>query len=1232
MSLSLPANFRSDIQGRDTNLFPIVIIGNLIEGSEDWKTQCQHFSTNSMVLDDVYFKPLLLSIPSLKESTDIEKRNYKISNVTLTLSNAPYNGERLSDIIGNPINRECRILWASPSTTTVYLKDVGTDPYRETDAFQVYFGTVRRYDHDDETVKLLLEDRSQATLHKDLPLPENHLGTDDSIPDKYKNKPIPMVYGHVDKSPCVIASTGDDGESISQLFIDNDPVHSVVSEPNLSEGLIETYIRGCLYASDGEGYAHCANIFPETTTLISDIVEAVTPIIEGHPEPDIPPSHTFNAITSYVDANYIAEPSNGIIKFTPSSTNDTGKGILRGLLRRKNLNVTFESHIANGDYYNEISNNDPENYNFENNTGYIFHADSDSFGERGEGLLNIINGNYTTGCAIRDMTVKNNMSEWAYFKISVNPVSVGYHSDTYFAGVFYREHGTSSSVTNPKNYPHVYMLTNISPRSLTVEMGAGVQWWAIDNNNHGGKWFSNVYEFSLNDDGNPNSSSQTNIFTRRLLTSSPPSSINSFGIGVAPYETVADPTELPVNIDVWDANIFHVTYVKDLLSQDFYADVRGRINESGTLIFKPEDIINDILTSELKVPTSNIDYESFVSYDNYNLWEHAFTVNKKINSKKLIENIASTTPYIPRFDNMGSFKFSIIPQEPTSSDITIKNDDVIDFSFSRTKIEDVYTKVEFKYNWDYAREEFNSSVESDIELLGSNDDDSLRYDPEYYGFEMPDTLIYDHAETTLIIDDDRSKYIRDPNTAQAFCDWFLLWSCNQHLKMKVRLPLKYMEIEIADMVEFDELLGGIVPYGIDYVNAGNWEINGQQFYKYFMVSSTNKTLEYVEIECIQMHNLEGSCDTDCNNVCGGTAYEDVCGQCVTEEVNYTGCGEQGCDGIPEGYCDCDGNVLDCAGECGGNASQSLIYGCECGAPVYQCNNGDFVCDQAECEEFVPTLIGCIHSQCEDYNGDNCTNPDDGEDCTSLTDPLLNYSTFSCCPSQIVNLATLGLYFNPPYDFYNKSFNFNSGDRINLNGNFGWDWSFTPQISSVGSEMVLNGAIEARLGYYYENNPIINLDSSIKIGDYDSDGNFIEDEKFQTPDIDTIVFNPDEHILFAGGVDQYSFNILNTGDKLFTINGELDTDYKTRMLISFSTVTTEGDFNEIKIEVALTFNYCAIGDVNGDFGWDVLDIVTLVTCILEENCGCAADLNGDEAFNVLDLTTLATCVLGENCGG
>jgi len=61
--------------------------------------------------------------------------------------------------------------------------------------------------------------------------------------------------------------------------------------------------------------------------------------------------------------------------------------------------------------------------------------------------------------------------------------------------------------------------------------------------------------------------------------------------------------------------------------------------------------------------------------------------------------------------------------------------------------------------------------------------------------------------------------------------------------------------------------------------------------------------------------------------------------------------------------------------------------------------------------------------------------------------------------------------------------------------------------------------------------------------------------------------------------------------------------------------------------------CAIGDLNQDGGWNVLDIVTLANCILGNSCeGCEGDLNSDGVYNVLDIVTLANCILGQNCGG
>ena len=58
-----------------------------------------------------------------------------------------------------------------------------------------------------------------------------------------------------------------------------------------------------------------------------------------------------------------------------------------------------------------------------------------------------------------------------------------------------------------------------------------------------------------------------------------------------------------------------------------------------------------------------------------------------------------------------------------------------------------------------------------------------------------------------------------------------------------------------------------------------------------------------------------------------------------------------------------------------------------------------------------------------------------------------------------------------------------------------------------------------------------------------------------------------------------------------------------------------------------------GDMNGDGTYNVLDVVSLVNCVLADNCGnseCGGDLNGDGSYNVLDVVSLVNCILEDNC--
>ena len=84
-NLGLYPEFRSDIQGNTTNIHPVIKIES---------NPPIYISQNEEVLSDAgepkKFQALNLRIPSIKESIDLESRNFKINNVTITLANTFY--------------------------------------------------------------------------------------------------------------------------------------------------------------------------------------------------------------------------------------------------------------------------------------------------------------------------------------------------------------------------------------------------------------------------------------------------------------------------------------------------------------------------------------------------------------------------------------------------------------------------------------------------------------------------------------------------------------------------------------------------------------------------------------------------------------------------------------------------------------------------------------------------------------------------------------------------------------------------------------------------------------------------------------------------------------------------------------------------------------------------------------------------------------------------------------
>jgi len=810
--LELPPNFANDIQGKDTALVPVVLINT-------WGSQSivglsiNHYQVPGSTL---IYKPLLLNIPSLKESIDIETRNYKISSVNIDISNFPYNGKRFSDTIsedfGSFINTEVRIFWASPSGGKIRKQD--HYPMQEDDALQIYFGTIRRYTHDDEKVRLVVEDRSQATLHTDLPLPVNYL-TGDDVPDKYKNKPIPMVYGHVDRSPCVISKT----PSVDEWGIDAGNI-DVLIDRNDSGSKLSGISPLLLYIN--------GNWVNVPIDVDADIPDQNTYDILGYSQNTVQYTFANNIIQlqSYIN------PDDDDDRSPISDNRIVGYEFLKSGMTITPLQARstyWSASHENRAWYTTLG-IDSSNSSFEKN-GILMGS---LLREPGDGDWSGSSYLYAIEGTSDDITCCE-----AFYG---DPGRDDKHEETFVGCRITTGAIDSSSFESVQGLLYYKIKVNIG-NANTWDGGV----YNFIQLRVGGSYESRRHEFYTNYGAlsgaswqTPNNSLIENVFNIEEDTDS-----------LLIYLRLDDGAgaslgRMAAKFEIQDLYLHNYLLIKDAIDKDFYANVNGRAMQTWetstqTYYYDPTapQVIAHILNNELG--QSGIDPTG--TYD----WQYAFTVDKKINSKKLIEGIASASPYLPRFTNMGDFVFTEIPMDggTVPEGNTIKEADCIEWTFSRTKIEDVYTKIQFFYNWDYARGEFQSSVEVEV---GEGEGIIAEYSFDYYGFED------DHSESTLIIDDDRGKYIRVEYTAQDFADWYLMWSCNQHLKMKIKLPLKYMNLEIGDFVDFDAILGGVKPYGIDYINDGEG-INSQEVFKNFLITSTNKTLEFCQIECIQMHNL-----------------------------------------------------------------------------------------------------------------------------------------------------------------------------------------------------------------------------------------------------------------------------------------------------------------------------------------------------------------------------------------
>ena len=153
--MKLPAIFKQDIQSKNIQLIPLLIIEResdtahldensiflsthdiTVQRSDDDSTGLPYLQQGQGLWDNgMYFSPLLLDNPVISEKIDVENRKYTISKCTFKISNNPYNGQRFSDmlredsLIGKKVNFAYKSINSSFPLGSMFLDATGNSSW-----------------------------------------------------------------------------------------------------------------------------------------------------------------------------------------------------------------------------------------------------------------------------------------------------------------------------------------------------------------------------------------------------------------------------------------------------------------------------------------------------------------------------------------------------------------------------------------------------------------------------------------------------------------------------------------------------------------------------------------------------------------------------------------------------------------------------------------------------------------------------------------------------------------------------------------------------------------------------------------------------------------------------------------------------------------------------------------------------------------------------------------------
>ena len=870
-------SFKNDTQGKDTQLYPLVVI----ERNQD-EDEHIFISTNNVTVDGNYYKPILLNLPSISESINTEDKKFTISSVSLDISNLPYKGKRLSDIICiNPIiNTVVSIHIKSPSCNSVTMSWQG-DPDPNDGCPRIYTGIIRKITHDNKKLKITLEDSTQNKAK--VSLPSQSFDDSENIHVDYRNKPKPMVYGYVDKCPLSPINNNHD------FLADYTPIIGEYTDQN-KFGYNET----ALWIGDEGNYINVQTYSDLAGYEADDVIQFTI-------DPD---SSLFKLKLS----NRFIFPADAT---TPPTLfiHDRSNNIQASLFKRATPTDDCQEELTTEDFlgsdlesFNNAFNgkDDPNDIEIYNQIEVeLFYANSSDIYRFTQLLLELelyYNPNYEVyiddagfnhlsllGMSINNKNMNSNIPHLEGSMLSpqgFNPIlsrdvagRIGLEDSASHAGDEIISPGENLDNTISDHYQHYGNMQddNMSDNQNRFNWNQLINFKDIDNNPDADL----DLEISITEqeaEGGITIESFLILLVEQnfgfsldgsavAIGGSPGSIILQFRAIMNKDQSIAGTTtnytvDLKLDGDLRDISLLRAVTITDFFNKKYYASIRGRKNivnqdfdahnnpylGDEDFISNPIDIVYDLVRRELGI--EDIDYDSYIEAKEAHFdWQFGFTLNEEKDAKDLIEDICKSTKSFARFKSDGSFGFETIKNHYNISGdnndyenaYLIKDQEVINYKFTKTSPQKIYQKVIISYKKDYSTGDYLKKYEKD---LGPSD---------FYGIQNSDNATFKLE----------SDYIRQESVAKWLGEYILEQFKNDHLIMDITLPLSYVDLEVGSIIKFNKRIQGTNAYGIAY-DSGIQFHNFQNYYPLFMITSIRKKINSIAIKAQQLHMLSTS--------------------------------------------------------------------------------------------------------------------------------------------------------------------------------------------------------------------------------------------------------------------------------------------------------------------------------------------------------------------------------------